>query len=417
VPKGGPHRKEQSPETFRDRNLKPVSAKTRPEILIIGGGIGGVATALALARRGMRSRVFEKAPEFGEIGYGIQQGPNAYRMLEWLGVMKDLEPQAVFTKNLILIDALTDRELTRISCGEPFRRHFRAPYTVVHRRDLHGALLEACRKREEIALHTSKELAGFTDRGKSVVARFADGSEYEGWAMIGADGLRSRVREILIGDGPPQPVGHVSYRGVVPVDQVKDQSHFDDMVIRIGPNLHLVQYRLRGGTVMNNVATVVSGRFARGERQNFGGPDELAEVFSQTTPHVQEMLGYVGKDKNWVLYDREPRPGWTRGNVALLGDAAHPTLQYLAQGACMAIEDAVVLSGRLEKAGSEVNAALQAYEKERYLRTARVTITSRIFGDIIHANGGARDLRNHLLAQRTPETFWEVDWLYRGIEA
>jgi salicylate hydroxylase len=392
--------------------------KTRDprEVLVIGGGIGGVATALALARRGMRSRVFEKAPEFGEIGYGIQQGPNAYRMLDWLGVMKDLEPQAVFTRNLILIDALTDRELTRISCGDTFRAQFRAPYTVVHRRDLHGALLEACRKREEISLHTSKELVSFTERGKNVVASFADGSEYEGIALIGADGLRSRMREIVIGDGTPRPIGHVSYRGVVPFDQVKDRSHFDDMVIWIGPNLHFVQYRLRGGTVMNNVATVASERFERGERRDYGGPDELAEVFSRTTPHVQEMLGYVGKDKNWVLHDREPRPGWTRGNVTLLGDAAHPTVQYLAQGACMAIEDAVVLSGVLEKAGSEVNAALLAYEKERYLRTARVTITSRIFGDIIHANGGARDLRNHLLAQRTPDTFWEIDWLYRGIE-
>jgi len=390
--------------------------KAPPEILVIGGGIGGVATALALARRGMRSRVFEKAPEFGEIGYGIQQGPNAYRMLDWLGVMKDLEPQAVFTQSLILIDALTDRELTRISCGPEFRRHFGAPYTVVHRRDLHGALLEACRKREEISLHTSKELASFAERGNSVVATFADGSEYEGSAMIGADGLRSRVREILIGDGAPRPIGHVSYRGVVPFDQVKDRSHFDDMVIWIGPNLHFVQYRLRGGTVMNNVATVASERFERGERRDYGGPDELAEAFSHTTSHVQEMLGYVGKDKNWVLHDREPRSGWTRGNVTLLGDAAHPTVQYLAQGACMAIEDAVVLSGRLKEAGREINAALLAYEKERYLRTARVTITSRIFGDIIHANGGARDLRNHLLAQRTPETFWEVDWLYRGIE-
>ncbi len=391
--------------------------KAPPEILVIGGGIGGVATALALARRGMRSRVFEKAPEFGEIGYGIQQGPNAYRMLDWLGVMKDLEPQAVFTRNLILVDALTDRELTRISCGPEFRGHFGAPYTVVHRRDLHGALLEACRKREEITLHTSKELASFGEAAGRVLARFADGSEYEGAAMIGADGLRSRVREILIGDGAPRPIGHVSYRGVVPFDQVKDRSHFDDMVIWIGPNLHFVQYRLRGGTVMNNVATVASERFERGERSDYGGPDELAEAFSHTTPRVQEMLGYVGKDKNWVLHDREPRPGWTRGNVTLLGDAAHPTVQYLAQGACMAIEDAVVLSGKLKEAGSEINAALLAYEKERYLRTARVTITSRIFGDIIHCRGGARDLRNHLLAQRTPETFWEVDWLYRGIEA
>jgi salicylate hydroxylase len=397
-----------------------LSSKASQEILVVGGGIGGVASALALARRGIRSRVLEKSPEFGEIGYGIQQGPNAYRMLDWLGVMKDLEPQAVFTKNLILIDALSDREVARISCGDAFRKHFRAPYTVVHRRDLHGALLEACRKRGEISLHTSKELVDFEDRGGSVVARFADGSEHEGRALIGADGLRSRVREIVIGDGPPRPAGHVTYRGVIPLDQVKDQSHFDDMVIWIGPNLHFVQYRLRGGTVMNNVATLASRRFENGERQSYGGPDELAEVFSRTTPQVQEMLGYVGKDKNWVLHDREPRSGWTRGNVALLGDAAHPTLQYLAQGACMAIEDSVVISGLLAKAlaaGGEVAAALQAYEKERYLRTARVTITSRIFGDIIHADGGARDLRNDLLEKRTPETFWEIDWLYRGIEA
>jgi 2-polyprenyl-6-methoxyphenol hydroxylase-like FAD-dependent oxidoreductase len=386
------------------------------EILIVGGGIGGVATALALARRGMRSRVLEKSVEFGEIGYGIQQGPNAYRMLDWLGVMKDLEPQAVFTRNLILIDSLTDREVARISCGETFRSHFRAPYTVVHRRDLHGALLKACRKRDEITLHVSKELTGFDDRGGSVVARFADGSEYEGRALIGADGLRSRVREIVIGDGPPRAAGHVTYRGVVPVADVKDQSHFDDMVIWIGPSLHLVQYRLRGGTVMNNVATVASRKFQEGERRDYGGPDELMGVFSRTTPAVQEMLSYVGKDKNWVLHDREPRPGWTRGNVALLGDAAHPTLQYLAQGACMAIEDAVVLSGLVAKAGSDIPAALAEYEKQRYLRTARVTVTSRIFGAIIHADAGSRDLRNHLLAQRTPDTFWEIDWLYRGIE-
>src|SRR5207302_10333958 len=161
-------------------------------------------------------------------------------------------------------------------------------------------------------------------------------------------------------------------RGVNPLDQAKDQSHFDDMVIWIGPNLHFVQYRLRGGTVMNNVATVVRDEFARGERHGYGGPDELAEVFSRTTPHVQEMLGYVGKDKNWVLHDREPRPGWTCGKVALLGDAAHPTLQYLAQGACMAIEDAVVLSGKIEGAGREVTDGHCGKKQERCMRTARV---------------------------------------------
>jgi 2-polyprenyl-6-methoxyphenol hydroxylase-like FAD-dependent oxidoreductase len=191
------------------------------------------------------------------------------------------------------------------------------------------------------------------------------------------------------------------------------------MVIWIGPNLHFVQYRLRGGTVMNNVATVVSRSFERGEREDYGGPDELMEVFSRTTPQVQEMLTYVGKDKNWVLHDREPHPGWTRGRVTLLGDAAHPTLQYLAQGACMAIEDAVVISGKIAAAGrsGDLGAALLSYENERYLRGARVTVTARFFGAILHCDRGTRDLRNHLLAQRTPETFWEADWLYRGIEA
>src|SRR5260370_3692852 len=234
-------------------------------------------------------------------------------MLDWLGVMKDLEPQAVFTQNLILVDALTDRELTRISCGPEFRGHFGAPYTVVHRRDLHGALLEACRRREEITLHTSKELASFSEAAGRVLARFADAAEYEGAAMIGADGLRSRVREILIGDGAPRPIGHVSYRGVVPFDQVKDRSHFDDMVIWIGPNLHFVQYRLRGGTVMNNVATVASERFERGERSDYGGPGELPAAGSPTTPPVPGMAGYGGQDKDWERPDRPPPPRLTRG--------------------------------------------------------------------------------------------------------
>ncbi len=392
-----------------------ASAAGRAEILIIGGGIGGLSAALALARRGLRARVLEKAPEFGEIGYGIQLGPNAYRMLDWLGVAKEIEQAAVFPDHLMLIDALTDREVTKLSCGKAFRERYGAPYMVVHRRDLHGPLLEACRRHEAISLHTSKELVEYSERGDRVVAVCADGSEYEGAALIGADGLRSRVREIVIGDGAPRVVGHVTYRGVVPIDEVKDRAHFNDMVIWIGPNLHLVQYRLRGGTVMNNVATVVSRRFREGVT-DFGGPDELLEVFTRTTPHVRDMLGYVGKDKQWVLHDRDPVPGWSRGRAALLGDAAHPTLQYLAQGACMAIEDAVVLAGLLAQAGADVAGAFVAYEKERYLRTARVQITARIFGEIIHCGGGARDLRNHLLSQRTPETYWEVDWLYRGIQ-
>ena len=387
----------------------------KSEVLIAGGGIGGLAAALALAQRGIRSQVFEKAPEFGEIGYGLQLGPNAHHMLTRLGIVKEVEATAVFPNALIEIDALTDQELTRINTGERFRQHFRGPYMVVHRRDLHGALLAACRAHNIVTLHTSKQLVRFEDHGDTVKAHFADGSTFAGDMLIGADGLNSCVRETVMNDGPPRVSGHVTYRGVVPVEEVKDKSHFDDMVIWVGPGLHLVQYRLRGGTVMNNVATIDSPRFAAGHKDDFGGPEELLEMYSHTTPHVQEMLSYVGRDKNWVLCDREPRPDWSRGNVTLLGDAAHPTLQYLAQGAVMALEDAVVLAEKLKNAGTDIPAALLAYRDARYLRTARVQLTSRIHGQIFHARGGARDLRNHLMAQRDPDSYFEIEWLYRGI--
>ena len=219
----------------------------------------------------------------------------------------------------------------------------------------------------------------------------------------------------LIGDGAPRVSGHVTYRGVVPVDEIRDKSRFDDMTIWQGPGLHLVQYRLRGGTVMNNVATFDSPRFAAGQINDFGGPDELIEMYSRTTAHVQQMLSYISRDKHWILCDREPRPDWSHGNATLLGDAAHPTLQYLAQGAVMAMEDAVVLADILAQAAGDIPAGLLAYRDERYLRTARVQITSRIFGQIMHARGGARDLRNHLMSKRDPENFGEIDWLYRGI--
>jgi salicylate hydroxylase len=386
------------------------------EILIAGGGIGGLSAALALARAGRRVRVLEKAPEFTEIGYGIQMGPNIQPMLERLGVARAIEPHAVYPDALVLADSLTGKELTRIALGAAFLARYKYRYFVIHRRDLHGAILEGCRAREEIALEASRGVASFDDRGDRVVVQCEDGSEYEGAALIGADGLWSPTRAAVIGDGPPRMAGHFVYRGVVPIENIIDRSYENSMIIYIGPNLHLVQYRLRGGAVMNNVATIASYRYARGEK-DCGGPDELMDMFARCDPRVRQMLDYVGKDRNWVLHDRPPVSSWTKGNVTLLGDAAHPMLQYLAQGACMAIEDAVVLGARVGRDTTDFNAAFTAYQRERFHRTARVQITARVFGDIIHADGGARELRNHLCAQRDPDFPAEVDWLYRGIEA
>ena len=385
------------------------------EILIAGGGIGGLAAALALAQKGRKVRVLEKAAEFGEIGYGIQMGPNVGRMLERLGVLESLEPASVFPEALIFADALTNQEITRISLGAAFRARYRYRYFVIHRRDLHGGLLAACKARGEIALEASRGLKRFEQRKDTVLVTCDGGAEYEGAALVGADGLWSPTRQAVIGDGAPRVAGHYVYRGVVPDEQIADRSRAGSMTIWGGPDLHMVQYRLQGGAVMNNVATIASRRHRRGE-QNAGAPDELEETFARTHPGVRDNLRYVSRERNWVLHDRDPATNWTDGRVTLLGDAAHPTLQYLAQGAQMAIEDGVVLAEKVAAAGEDYNRAFLAYQRERMNRTARVVLSSRFFGEYIHVDGGARELRNELARGRDPDNPWEVDWLYKGIE-
>jgi len=384
------------------------------EILVAGGGIGGLAAALALALKGRRVRVLEKAPEFGEIGYGIQMGPNVAKMLERLGVREAIEGHAFFPDALIFADALDNSELTRIAVGKFFRERYGYRYFVVHRRDLHGEILKACRARPEIALETSRGVAAFREEKGAVLVSCEGGQEYEGTALVGADGLRSAVRQAVVSDGAPRVAGHYVYRGVVPMEDIADRSRADAMTIWGGPDLHLVQYRLQGGAVMNNVATIVSRRFRAGGK-DAGAPDELEETFARAHPHVREMLKYVSRERNWVLHDREPATNWTQGRVTLLGDAAHPTLQYLAQGAQMAIEDAVVLADRVAEAGEGFEAAFLAYQAARMNRTARVVLTSRFFGEVLHVDGGARALRNDYCRKRDPLGYAEFDRLYRGI--
>jgi salicylate hydroxylase len=389
-------------------------AKTQ-EIIVAGGGLGGLACALALARKGRRVRVLEKAAEFGEIGYGIQMGPNIHRVMRVLGVMDELEQTAFFPDALVMMDAVSGEEVTRIPLNDAFVKRYGYRYFVIHRRDLHGTLFEACKRHEEIALEASKGLARFEERDGGITVTCEDGSERAGAALVGAEGLWSPTRKAIVND-QPRPTGHTVYRGVVPVDQITDRQFLNSMVIWVGPGLHLVQYRLRGGTVMNNVAVFVSPRFLRGEKE-FGQPDELHAKFEQTVPRVRDMLRYVStEERNWVLHDRDPVTNWTKGRATLLGDAAHPTLQYLAQGACMAIEDAAVLASEVARHGDDYSKAFLAYQGRRMNRTARVVLSARFFAEVCHAGGGARLLRNDLLGRRRLDEPWEADWLYKGIE-
>jgi len=385
------------------------------EILIAGGGIGGLAAAPALAQKGRKVRVLEKGAEFGEIGYGIQMGPNVARMLDRLGVLKSLEPGSVFPEALIFADALTNEEISRISLGKAFLARYKFRYFVIHRRDLHGGLLDACKRREEIVLSPSHGLKSYEKKKDTVLVTCDNGAEFEGAALIGADGLWSPTRQAVIADGAPRMAGHYVYRGVVPDAQIVDRSRIGTMTIWGGPDLHMVQYRLQGGAVMNNVATICSRRIRRGEPDP-GAPEELEEIFSRTHPSVRDNLRYVSRERNWVLHDRDPATNWTDGRVTLLGDAAHPTLQYLAQGAQMAIEDGVVLAEKVAAAGEDYHRAFMAYQRERMNRTARVVLSSRFFGEYIHVDGGARELRNELARGRDVDNPWEVDWLYKGID-
>jgi 3-hydroxybenzoate 6-monooxygenase len=388
----------------------------RPEILVVGGGIGGLAVALSLARIGRPVRVLERNPEFGEIGYGIQLGPNAYHVMRLLGLSAVLDQHATFPKNQRLLDAVSGEGIAHLCMDEAFRGRYRYPYCLVHRRDLHGALLDACRDQADITLETSKELVEFSQDGDRVLVSCADGSQYAGAAAIGADGLWSQVRAQMFVDGPPRPSGHIAYRGAVAIEQVRDHRYLDDMALWAGPDFHMVHYRLRGGTVMNIVAVIESRQFRRG-LADFGGPEELDEIFSRATPQIHHLLSHVSKDRHWMLHDRDPIPNWTHGRVTLLGDAAHPSLQYMAQGACMALEDAIQLASDVQQAGDDLCCAFQEYQRKRLLRTARVQLTARFWGAVTHAGGVARDLRNQLLGRCTSEKFCdELDWLYQGIE-
>ena len=384
----------------------------RQPILMVGGGIGGLAAALALAQKGLRVELIEQAGEFKEVGAGIQLGPNVFRMFEVLGLTEAVDRFAVFPENLIMLDAISGEEVTRIPLGEGFRKKFKYPYALIYRPDLLNVLLEACRKSDLIRLETSQKVVAVDETSDGVTARTEAGKTYAGAALIGADGLWSTIRQIVVGDGKPAVAGHITYRAVLPTGEVPQHLRRWSMAFWAGEKVHFVIYPLRGGELYNLVAVFHSNRYEEGW-DSYGDPAELHERFAGTCEPVRALLGKIESWRMWVLCDRPPIKAWSRGRVTLLGDAAHPMLQYLAQGACMAIEDAVCLANRIEAADGDFAAAFQAYQEARYLRTGRVQIMARVYGEFYHASGVARELRNMMLSARTPEQSFEaMEWLY-----
>jgi 3-hydroxybenzoate 6-monooxygenase len=377
------------------------------DVVVVGGGIGGLANACALAAAGHSVRVLERAADFSEVGAGLQMAPNATRILRSWGLLDEVLAAGVAPARLVFRDALDGSGLTYVDLRGDFPSRYAAPYVVIHRSDLLDILVGACTRAgvELVAGSAVEEVVSGED---GVLVRSATG-EHAARIAIGADGLHSTLRARL---SPDEPIcsGYVAYRGTSPIGS---GDSLDDVVVYIGPGRHLVQYPLRGGELLNTVAVFQSPAYRRGEAK-WGGQEELDVAFAASCPAVLTGLGRLWRDRHWPMYDRLPIDRWVDGRLALTGDAAHPMLQYLAQGACQAIEDAHALATHVRRHAPDWDRALHEYEAERVPRTAHVQTTARFWGDIWHVDGVARVLRNELFRTRDLSDYRYMDWLYAG---
>ncbi|HWU27138.1 MAG TPA: 3-hydroxybenzoate 6-monooxygenase [Rhizomicrobium sp.] len=384
-------------------------------VIIAGGGIGGLSAALALAGNGFKVAVLEKSPALGEIGAGIQLGPNAFHCFDRLGLAEKAREHAVFIDALRLMDSITAEKIAEIPLGDAFRARFGNPYAVVHRGELHKIMLRTCQAHADIELHVDSEVIDFEQHPDGVEAVLRSGEHVRGAALIGADGLWSNIRRKLVGDGAPRVSGHSTYRSVIPLDRMPESLRWNAATLWAGPKHHVVHYPLSGWKSFNLVVTFHNAAPA----PVAGMPVPVEEVragFARAHPTVREIIACGSDWKLWVLCDRDPVERWVDGRVALLGDAAHPMLQYFAQGACMAMEDAVVLGETLRARSDDLPQALSDYNVRRLLRTARVQLQSREIGThIYHPEGAHARLRNDLMANKSAEDWYDaLQWLYGG---
>lgn len=390
------------------------------DVVVVGGGIGGLAAGQALAKKGLAVRVLEMAPEFGEVGAGLQIGPNCTRILHQWGLLDEVKSLGVLPENIIMRDAMDGSELTRLDLADVEKR-YGFPYMVIHRSDLHATFLRACR-REGVELINNVHVTAYEnveDGAQAISAGRVDEAE----VVIAADGIKSVARGYIVKDDP-QNSAYVAYRGAVPIHEVRGNDISErDVVVYVGPQRHFVQYPLRQGEMFNQVAVFQSPKALAGE-QDWGTPDEMDGAFVGSCPPVITGLKHMWRDKWWRMFDRLPIPNWINGRVTLLGDSAHAPLQYLAQGAIMAMEDAWVLSehvGRQGVKGSvaqgtspgiDWDAALAALNAVRPVHTKRVLQTGREWGEFWHHDGAKREWRNSVLRARDVYDYSFVDWLY-----
>lgn len=380
-------------------------------IILVGGGIGGLAAALAMSQAGFNVTLLEQAAELGEIGAGIQLGPNAFAAMDALGCGPRASSRAVYNTELLMMDALDEYEIGRLDVGEDFRKHYGNPYAVIHRADIHLSIFEEAQTHDTIQVVTDCRIVEVDISENGCKVKDQKGREFEGAAIVGCDGVKSVVREKLLGD-THRVSGHVVYRAVCPADKYPEDLKWNAATLWAAPNGHIVHYPLRGGEEYNIVVTFHSRQQEEWSVKE-GAREEITSYFKDISPKPRQLIELANTWQRWATADRDPTTKWGEGRATLLGDAAHPPLQYMAQGACMALEDAVVLRECMRVCDRDVEKTFRMYETIRIPRTARIQLSAREMGRLFHAKGAERLVRNSLWKGRTQEEYRQrLDWLY-----
>jgi salicylate hydroxylase len=386
------------------------------KVLVIGGGIGGVSMALALGRQGRRVQLLEQSQEIAPIGYGVQIGPNVLPMLDRLGVGEEVRAVAYLPPEILLYDAYTAQKLAHVPLrNAAFDALYSHPYIAIHRVDLHEILLAACRRQGDIEMVEASTATGFSQDGERVRVQCADGRDFEAAALIAADGLRSKIRSQLFPGDQPRDTGYVAHRSIIPMAQAPESLRKrPGVTMWSGDGFHVIYYPLRNATELNVVAVF---RVSPPLGDAASHEEQLHAAVAECQPEVRDALASMNLERRWAIADREPLRKWGEGRVTLLGDSAHATLQSLAQGAGMAVEDVAVLDSLLAANGHDYAAAFARFHRLRLVRTARVQLQSRTMWEEFHCGGIAAQVRNAQWSERSQDdTLRCLQWLWNPVD-
>lgn len=394
------------------------SASSGLPIIVVGGGIAGLAAALALGQQGQRVQLLEQADQIGTIGYGVQIGPNITPMMAQLGIADAVKKASYLPEQILLYEAYTGDQLAHIPLKTPefHARYQQLPYIAIHRVDLHEILLAACKQQANISLSQSTTVVDYAAEQDHVKVMTDQGEAMFGKALIAADGLRSKLRSRLNPSDAPRDTGYVAHRTIIPMkDAPASLQKRQGVTMWTGDGFHVIYYPLRNATELNLVLVV---KLPEGVNNITDEAYKLHidALMTQVTPEARDAIGLMNLERRWAIADRTPIRHWSQGRMTLLGDSAHATLQSLAQGAGMAFEDAIVLAELVKKHGHDFSSAFKELQRLRFLRTSRVQLESRALWDVYHCAGVDAEVRTQQFKEKTPEDFYRcLDWLWTPI--